>query len=70
MKKIFGAAEHVPLKQSEILAEEEKPQCPYCKSTNIRSISKRNRIASIIMWGVFSHKIDAKFECKDCGFTW
>lgn len=47
-----------------------KPHCPQCKSTNIKSISGLNRGASIAIWGIFSKKINKCFECKNCGYTW
>lgn len=49
---------------------ENKPHCPHCKSTNIKSISGLNRGASIAIWGIFSKKINKSFECKNCGYTW
>lgn len=60
--------------QSEAIEEqkrnENKPHCPHCKSTNIKSISGLNRGASIAIWGIFSKKINKSFECKNCGYTW
>lgn len=50
--------------------ENNKPKCPHCNSTNIKSISGLNRGASITMWGIFSKKINKSFECKNCGYTW
>lgn len=49
---------------------ENKPHCPHCKSTNIKSISGLNRGASIAIWGIFSKKINKSFECINCGYTW
>lgn len=46
------------------------PRCPHCKSTNIKPISGLNRGASIVMWGVFSKKINKSFECLNCKYTW
>ena len=50
--------------------ESNKPKCPHCKSTNIKSISGLNRGASIAMWGIFSKKINKSFECLNCKYTW
>ncbi|MCM1468326.1 MAG: hypothetical protein NC086_09270, partial [Alistipes sp.] len=54
----------------ESLAEQNKPKCPTCGSTNIKSLSGLNRGASIAMFGIFSKKINKSFECKNCGYTW
>lgn len=47
-----------------------KPHCPHCNSTNIKSLSMLNRGASVAMWGLFSKKINKSFECRNCGYTW
>lgn len=52
------------------MLEQNKPKCPTCRSTNIKSISGLNRGASIAMFGIFSKKINKSFECKNCGYTW
>lgn len=44
--------------------------CPTCNSTNVKSISGLNRVASVAMLGIFSKKINKSFECKNCGYTW
>lgn len=51
-------------------AESSKPKCPHCGSTNIASISGTERAGSILMWGLFSKKINKSFKCKNCGYTW
>lgn len=56
--------------QQESAKSDNKPKCPYCKSTNIKSISGLNRGASIAMWGIFSKKINKSFECMNCKYTW
>lgn len=56
--------------QQESAKSDNKPKCPHCKSTNIKSISGFNRGASIAMWGIFSKKINKSFECLDCKYTW
>lgn len=56
--------------QQESAKSDNKPKCPHCKSTNIKSISVFNRGASIAMWGIFSKKINKSFECLDCKYTW
>lgn len=47
-----------------------KPKCPTCGSTNIKSISALNRGVSVAVLGIFSKKINKSFECKNCGYTW
>lgn len=56
--------------QQESAKSDNKPKCPHCKSTNIKSISGLNRGASIAMWGIFSKKINKSFECMNCKYTW
>lgn len=56
--------------QQESVKADNKPKCPHCKSTNIKSISGLNRGASIAMWGIFSKKINKSFECMNCKYTW
>lgn len=47
-----------------------KPHCPQCHSTDISRIGTGERIGSIVMWGLFSKKINKSFKCKSCGYTW
>ena len=47
-----------------------KPKCPTCGSTDIKSISGLNRGVSVAVLGMFSKKINKSFECKHCGYTW
>ena len=47
-----------------------KPKCPTCGSTDIKSISGLNRGVSVAVLGIFSKKINKSFECKHCGYTW
>ena len=67
---LFTAKEIVLKYQPTIVKETCAPRCPHCKSTNIKSISTLNRGASIVMWGIFSKKINKSFECLDCKYTW
>lgn len=46
------------------------PKCPTCGSPNIRKIDGIERGASIVMFGIFSKKINKTFKCKNCGHTW
>ncbi len=46
------------------------PKCPHCHSGNIQKISGMERAGSVMMWGMFSKKINKSFKCKNCGYTW
>lgn len=35
-----------------------------------RKIDVLERGASVVMWGLFSKKINKTFKCKNCGHTW
>lgn len=50
--------------------EASKPHCPHCGSTNIAKIDGLERAGSIMMFGIFSKKINKSFKCKKCGYTW
>ena len=47
-----------------------QPKCPHCSSTKIAKISGTERAGSILMWGIFSKKINKSFKCNNCGYTW
>ena len=47
-----------------------KPKCPTCNSTNVEKIGTGERVASVVMFGIFSKKINKSFKCKNCGYTW
>ncbi len=51
-------------------AQQNKPKCPTCGSTNIKSISALNCGVSVAVLGIFSKKINKSFECRNCGYTW
>lgn len=51
-------------------AQQNKPKCPTCGSTDIKPISGLNRGVSVAVLGIFSKKINKSFECKHCGYTW
>lgn len=46
------------------------PKCPTCGSTNIEEIGGLERVASVVVWGLSSKKINKTFKCKNCGYTW
>ncbi len=50
--------------------EANRPRCPHCNSTNIQSIGTGERIGSIMMFGMFSKKMNKSFKCLDCKYTW
>ena len=51
-------------------AEQNKPKCPTCGSTNIKKISGLERGASVMTLGLLSRKINKTFKCGNCGYTW
>lgn len=44
-----------------------KPKCPYCKSSNIKKISTVSRLVSTTLFGLGSKKLGKQFHCCDCG---
>lgn len=58
---------NLPIEQTE---EENIPHCPTCNSTSIKKIGALERGTSVVMWGLFSKKINKSFKCKNCGHTW
>lgn len=47
-----------------------RPKCPNCGSSNIKSISTGSRVMSVYMVGLASSKIGKQFECIDCKYKW
>ena len=58
------------VEQKKIRPTSDIPKCPTCGSTNIEKIGGLERGASVVMWGLFSKKINKSFKCKSCGYTW
>lgn len=58
------------LSQYNYTPEDNRPRCPHCNSTNIQSIGTGERIGSIMMFGMFSKKMNKSFKCLDCKYTW
>lgn len=56
--------------KSEPTQSSNQPKCPHCSSTKIAKISGTERAGSILMWGIFSKKINKSFKCNNCGYTW
>lgn len=52
------------------LAQQNKPKCPTCSSTNVQKIGTGERAVSVAVLGIFSKKINKSFKCKNCGYTW
>ncbi len=47
------------------------PRCPTCQSTKIEKISKKSKVGSAVLWGVFVlGKVSKTFKCKNCGYSW
>lgn len=51
-------------------AEENKPRCPTCGSTNIQKISGTKRWFSTGLFGLASSDIGKSMCCKKCGYKW
>ena len=47
-------------------AEESKPRCPYCNSTDITKVSGTSRFASTLMFGIGSKKVGKQWKCNNC----
>lgn len=63
--------EKIPISfNGEIHVPTQKPQCPTCKSANIRKISATKRTVSIVGLGILSKNINKTFECLNCGYRW
>ena len=45
---------------------EQKPSCPYCKSTNLRKIGVVGRSVSVGLFGLASGKIGKQWHCNNC----
>ncbi|MDE6128732.1 MAG: hypothetical protein K2G16_06020 [Lachnospiraceae bacterium] len=52
------------------LAQQNKPKCPTCSSTNVQKIGTGERAVSVAVLGIFSKKINKSFKCKNCGYAW
>ena len=47
-----------------------KPKCPNCQSTNIKSISGAKRWLSVGLFGLASSDIGKTMQCNSCGYKW
>ena len=50
--------------------EQPKSEPTQSSSTKIAKITGTERAGSILMWGIFSKKINKSFKCNNCGYTW
>ena len=50
-------------------SEQSRVHCSYCKSTNVKKISGTERVALVVMMGIFSKIINKSFKCGNCGGT-
>ncbi|OKZ77458.1 MAG: hypothetical protein BHV87_01380 [Clostridiales bacterium 36_14] len=51
-------------------AEENKPRCPTCGSTNIEKISLGKKAVGGALFGIFSSNVRKSMHCKSCGYKW
>lgn len=52
------------------LAQQNKPKCPTCGSTNIKKVSGTSKAISVAMFGLLSQKVKKQFHCNSCGYEW
>lgn len=52
------------------LAQQNKPKCPTCGSTNVEKISTTKKIFGGAMFGLFSSDVRNTMHCKNCGYKW
>ena len=69
-KRMVVQRQEIAERQAREKAEKNRPRCPHCNSTNIQSIGTGERIGSIMMFGMFSKKMNKSFKCLDCKYTW
>lgn len=56
--------------QASILAQQNKPKCPTCQSTNLKKISATSKVVNTAMFGIFGTKRHKTFHCNNCGYEW
>lgn len=52
------------------LAQQNKPKCPTCQSTNLKKISTTSKVMNTAMFGIFGTKRHKTFHCNNCGYEW
>ena len=51
---------------AEALASQNKPRCPYCRSTDLHRITSFEKAANIALFGVFGNKRKYQWHCNSC----
>jgi uncharacterized protein with PIN domain len=46
------------------------PRCPTCQSPNLSKIPNSERIASAVLFGLYSQKMRKTYHCNNCGYEW
>ena len=52
------------------LAQQNKPKCPTCQSTNLKKISTTSKVVNTAIFGIFGTKRHKTFHCNNCGYEW
>ncbi|MDE6128733.1 MAG: hypothetical protein K2G16_06025 [Lachnospiraceae bacterium] len=52
------------------LAQQNKPKCPTCQSTNLKKISTTSKVVNTAVFGIFGTKRHKTFHCNNCGYEW
>ena len=52
------------------IAQQNKPKCPTCNSTNLKKITVTSKVMNTAMFGLFGTKRYKNFHCNNCGYEW
>ncbi|MBD5496762.1 MAG: hypothetical protein HDR11_03210 [Lachnospiraceae bacterium] len=52
------------------IAQQNKPKCPTCQSTNLKKISTTSKVVNTAVFGIFGTKRHKTFHCNNCGYEW
>ena len=68
--KIYAGSPPLPSQvarvNAEALASQNKPRCPYCRSTNLHRITSFEKASNIALFGVFGNKRKYQWHCNSC----
>jgi DNA-directed RNA polymerase subunit RPC12/RpoP len=58
-------------KEKEVSKKEKTIRCPNCNSSYVKKISKKSKVKSGLLLGIFAlGKISKAYKCKNCGYRW
>ena len=46
------------------------PQCPTCRSTNLKRITATQKASNAVLFVLFGNKRKKQFHCNNCGYEW